>query len=205
MTSRTSGKGLILDWGSILTTPINDAFDAWMIAECIESEGFFQTLRWMHNEPGNPLHQVEVGIICGTDFEASLASRLGTSDGAYVVASGLLDRMFVGAKPNTQPWQFGIRARERRRTSQTPGGPPTTRTSSQRSWTSSPCPTGSGTAGRTRRPTSSVPRRSESNRGIACSSTTCAATSRVAKRSGCAASNTSSGANLPSQPFSIDD
>ena len=86
---------LVLDWGGVLTTPIQDGFDIWIAAESIDTENFMATMRGYHDTPDSPLHQRECGKISIIEFEEVLAQSLRTTSGNTVSAQGLLDRMFA--------------------------------------------------------------------------------------------------------------
>jgi len=86
--------GLIVDWGGVLTTPINDSFAILIGREQLDPGAFKASMRRMHDEPGSPLHQVEVGAMNRYEFEAALAPSLVRLDGRAVSPDGLLERMF---------------------------------------------------------------------------------------------------------------
>lgn len=92
--------GLVVDWGGVLTHPLSDAMNRWAESDGINRDGFRAVMReWLGPLAGaeaalNPLHALERGEIQVPDFEARLAERLTTMDGAPVRADGLLARMF---------------------------------------------------------------------------------------------------------------
>lgn len=94
------GLGLILDWGGVLTTPVNESFGRFIADEDVDRAEFMSVMKRMHNEAGSPLHQVEVGDIDSTAFEAALASQFRNRQGLPVSPDGLLARMFRSAVPN---------------------------------------------------------------------------------------------------------
>ena len=96
----SGGIGLVVDWGGVLTTPVDESFTAFLTDERIDPSSFATVMRAMHDEPGSPLHRVEVGDIDRQAFEHALAARLRRDDGREVSASGLLDRMFRSAARN---------------------------------------------------------------------------------------------------------
>lgn len=105
--------GLIVDWGGVLTTPVDDAFDAFVRREAIDPQTFRRTMRAMHDEAGSLLHQVEVGLIPRTEFEAGLAALLQPEGAAPLDPAGLIDRMFADAGPNVRMREIVRSARER--------------------------------------------------------------------------------------------
>ena len=93
-------RGIITDWGGVLTTPILTTVRAWIEADGIDWESYRAVMRpWVTQayEPNglpNPIHALERGECSGPDFEQILAARLLRLDGTAVAAEGLLRRMF---------------------------------------------------------------------------------------------------------------
>jgi putative hydrolase of the HAD superfamily len=92
---------LVLDWGGVLSTPIQDSFDSWMLAAEIDPESFMRVMREFHNTGDSPLHRRERGEISVSELEEALAPHLVTLCGQHVSPDGLLARMFEHLKPNT--------------------------------------------------------------------------------------------------------
>ena len=98
-------RGIITDWGGVLTTPILATVRAWIEADGIEWNSYRDVMRpWVsqaYDATGspNPIHALERGECTGPEFEAILAARLLRLDGAAVVAEGLLRRMFAASLP----------------------------------------------------------------------------------------------------------
>src|SRR5579872_3546201 len=110
-------RGIITDWGGVLTTPILTTVRSWIEADGIDWVSYPDTMRsWVAqaydsgaedkpgNEPGNehgpnPIHVLERGECSGAEFEQILAARLLRVDGAGVAAEGLLRRMFAASLP----------------------------------------------------------------------------------------------------------
>jgi putative hydrolase of the HAD superfamily len=122
--------GLIVDWGGVLTTPLYEAIKAWLGAERIAPDHYREVVgRWFDAAyeldpdsadgagaaPGagavNPIHALEDGSLDPPEFERMLASRLRTTDGDAVAASGLLRRMFAGFRPEESMYEVVRRAR----------------------------------------------------------------------------------------------
>lgn len=82
-------RGLIVDWGGVLTAGVFDAFDAFCAAEGLPAGRIAEAFR---NEP--VATELLVGFECGrispAQFEADLAAYHG------VAPENLLDRLFVG-------------------------------------------------------------------------------------------------------------
>jgi putative hydrolase of the HAD superfamily len=112
----TDFKGVITDWGGVLTTPILDTVRAWIQSEDIDWNSYAAVMRpWIaqayeRDDPNpvdppdrdpdpNPVHALERGECSGADFERMLAARLARKDGGAVTADGLLQRMFAASMP----------------------------------------------------------------------------------------------------------
>lgn len=98
-------RALIVDWGGVLTSPLQDTMTSWCEADGLDYVEFRQVIKdWLGTSYGddaaiNPVHALERGEIEVPEFERELASRLRTRDGEPVEAEGLLTRMFVGFEP----------------------------------------------------------------------------------------------------------
>ena len=97
---RTGLQGLVVDWGGVLTEPLDDLTAAWAGAAGFDVEHFRGVMReWLGPDVGlearfNPIHALERGEIALPDFEQHLADELGRRSGVPVVPDGLLGRMF---------------------------------------------------------------------------------------------------------------
>jgi putative hydrolase of the HAD superfamily len=97
-------RGLIIDWGGVLTTPLRDAVAAWIEADGIDADAYHVLIReWISGAytdgDANPVHGLEDGSLDPAEFERLLAARLRTRTGTAVVAEGLLARMFLALQP----------------------------------------------------------------------------------------------------------
>jgi putative hydrolase of the HAD superfamily len=98
-------RGLITDWGGVLTNPITDTVNAWLAADLIDKATYRTVMRaWVAQaydgaSADNWIHQLERGDCEPAEFERALAARLVRTDGAQVTADGLLGRMFAGTLP----------------------------------------------------------------------------------------------------------
>jgi putative hydrolase of the HAD superfamily len=101
----TELKGLITDWGGVLTTPILVTVQAWIKADGIDWDSYVAVMRpWVFGAYGadgspNPVHALERGECSIAEFESMLAARLLSTNGTPVVAAGLLKRMFAASAP----------------------------------------------------------------------------------------------------------
>jgi epoxide hydrolase-like predicted phosphatase len=95
-------RGVITDWGGVLTNSIPDTVGAWLEAESIDRARYATVMRsWLRDAYGgdsasNPIHQLERGECDPAHFERQLAAELTRRDGGAVPAAGLLERMFAG-------------------------------------------------------------------------------------------------------------
>jgi epoxide hydrolase-like predicted phosphatase len=92
MGSENGYRGLLVDWGGVLTSSLFDSFSAFCELEGLAPETLAQRFR------GDPtcrelLIGLETGRITEEEFEPKLAAALGLS------APGLIDRMFAGSGP----------------------------------------------------------------------------------------------------------
>lgn len=113
-------RGLLTDWGGVLTTPLTDAIGAWAAAERIDLDVYRTVmLAWLAHAydtapagdgvaedgradgvpPVNPVHGLEEGTLDPREFERRLAAELRTIDGDPVACDGLLERMFSAFAP----------------------------------------------------------------------------------------------------------
>jgi putative hydrolase of the HAD superfamily len=96
-------RGVITDWGGVLTTPILTTVQAWIQADGIDWDSYRTVMRaWVFdaydaNSGANPIHALERGECSGAEFERLLAARLLRTDGGAVLAEGLLQRMFAAS------------------------------------------------------------------------------------------------------------
>lgn len=94
-------RGLIVDWGGVLTEQLDLASTGWAEAEGIDYERYLEVLTaWMGpayrlETRANPVHALERGEMTVPDFEQRLAAELRRHSGTEIRADGLLDRMFA--------------------------------------------------------------------------------------------------------------
>jgi len=99
----TKFRGVITDWGGVLTTPILATVQAWIEADGIDWNSYRTVMRtWVTdayapNGSPNPVHALERGECSGAEFEEVLAAQLHGVDGGAVDAVGLLQRMFAAS------------------------------------------------------------------------------------------------------------
>jgi epoxide hydrolase-like predicted phosphatase len=107
-------RALIVDYGGVLTSPLQDTMQSWCEDDEIDLAAFRRVIgEWLGASYGaeagtNPMHALERGEIAIPDFERELARRLHTHDGRPVEAEGLLSRMFAGFR-REQPMFDAVR------------------------------------------------------------------------------------------------
>ena len=93
-------RGLLVDYGGVLTTSLEDTMTAWAQADGVDRAEFAAVLRrWLDRPGDNPVHDLETGRLSEADFEQRLAAELRRRDGAPVPAAGLVQRMLGGFRP----------------------------------------------------------------------------------------------------------
>ena len=96
-------RGVITDWGGVMTNPIIETVTAWLTADGIDADSYLTVMRaWVSQayEGGpdcNPIFALERGECTEAEFEQQLAEQLIALDGGAVLADGLLTRMFAGS------------------------------------------------------------------------------------------------------------
>jgi putative hydrolase of the HAD superfamily len=100
-------RGLITDWGGVLTSPLADSVAAWLAADGIDAHVYRTVMRaWVTEAYAgdgiNPIHGLEDGTLDPAEFERLLAAELRTVDGGPVTAEGLIRRMFASFAPVEQ-------------------------------------------------------------------------------------------------------
>lgn len=91
---------LVVDWGGVLTEPLDTAIRAWADLDGVDFEHYLEVMRsWLGPHQGelardNPVAALERGEIELPHFEEQLAQRLSDVAGHQVLADGLLQRMF---------------------------------------------------------------------------------------------------------------
>jgi len=128
-------KGVLIDWGGVLTTALPDAIAEWLAADRIDVPHYQAVMTEMiaqayvpdghgadrHGADGhgadssdeaarrNLIHALERGEVAVAEFERALAERLRTLDGGRPVAEGMINRMFAAFRP-VEPMYDMLRA-----------------------------------------------------------------------------------------------
>ena len=94
-------RGVVADWGGVMTNPITETVRAWIAADEIDYASYHAVMKaWVtgaYDVTGadNPIHGLERGECSNEEFEEMLAAQIVRRDGGPVIAAGLLDRMFA--------------------------------------------------------------------------------------------------------------
>ena len=92
-------RALVVDYGGVLTTPLDEAMRAWCDGEGIDNEHFRALMAtWLReaSTSTNPAYRLERGELTGPEFELLLAGELRAADGRTLTPDGMLTRMFAG-------------------------------------------------------------------------------------------------------------
>lgn len=94
-------RGVISDWGGVLTPPLLDGIQAWLRSDRIDIDHYYEVTRpyFDGSLPDNPVHALERGEIDTRRFERDLAAVLRSTHGGPVKAEGLIQRMFSNFDP----------------------------------------------------------------------------------------------------------
>jgi putative hydrolase of the HAD superfamily len=99
-------RGIITDWGGVMTSPLTQTVDAWIAEEQIDRDRYVEIMRsWVTDAYGdgaeNPVHALERGECTDEEFERLFAATLLHADGRAVRPEGLLARMFAATAMET--------------------------------------------------------------------------------------------------------
>jgi len=97
-------RGLLVDWGGVMTTNLFDSFRSFCELEGLEPEAIGRRFR-EDAECRALLIELETGRLSEEAFEPQFAARLG------VPATGLIDRLFAGSGPDEPMLEAVLRAR----------------------------------------------------------------------------------------------
>ena len=110
-------RGLVVDYGGVLTSPVTHSWRAFCDAEGIEREMLRAVFldAYSGNER-SPVHLVETGQSSAEEFEAGLAAELSARAGRVIDAERLLERVFAQVVPDEAMFEavavarsFGVR------------------------------------------------------------------------------------------------
>jgi len=97
-------KGLIVDFGGVLTTSIVESFSAFCIENGIPPARLWAALRADADgiggaEADHPVHLIETGQMSGDEFNLYLAGALSENADSPLADMGLKDRLFFSVRP----------------------------------------------------------------------------------------------------------
>jgi epoxide hydrolase-like predicted phosphatase len=87
-------KGLLVDFGGVLTTNVFVSFREFCDREGLDPDAFVELFR-SDAEARRDLRRVETGSMSEDDFAGSIGGKLGIAD-----TEGLIDRLFAGMRPD---------------------------------------------------------------------------------------------------------
>ena len=113
-------RGLLVDYGGVLTNPLPEFIAGWVKADGIDPERFADLMRrWLGPDAAHsPVHDLETGQIPADEFERVLAAELveqppgdGPAPAEVDRTAGMLTRMFAGMRVETSMLDVVRRAR----------------------------------------------------------------------------------------------
>jgi putative hydrolase of the HAD superfamily len=104
LTEPTRYRGLLVDWGGVMTTSVFDSFRAFCEQEGLDPEAVGERFR-TDPESRELLIGLETGALAEDEFERRFAAILGVSP------DGLIARMFAGGLPDEAMQDAVLRAR----------------------------------------------------------------------------------------------
>ena len=108
-------RGVLFDYGGVLTTPPRRSIEDWVLREGIDPDSFSRVLKaWLsRNAPaGNPLHRLETGHLTAGEFNAVLTRKLLMADGSAVTEADHLSGIFSTILPEPAMVGFIRRLRD---------------------------------------------------------------------------------------------
>lgn len=97
-------RGLLVDYGGVLTTSVLDSFAAFCAAESLEPTLVRDVFLSAARAPENIFSSVEIGALSAVEFDRELAALLSSACGREIVADGLKARLFERAAPDEVMW-----------------------------------------------------------------------------------------------------
>ena len=110
----TAKRGLLVDFGGVLTSSMGRAFSEFCVAEGVDPERFKQVIAEAYGTDGSHgmIGKLERGEIAIEEFETWLAEHLSEGLEAPLAAEGIRDRMFGGMQPDERMIEAVRRAHE---------------------------------------------------------------------------------------------
>lgn len=95
-------KGLLLDFGGVLTKSVTESFAAFCADEGLALDLFKRVVLGAARGPDSPFTLVETGAIDQAEFDRRVAEMLSEAAGKTVVATDLKQRLFARATPDDE-------------------------------------------------------------------------------------------------------
>jgi epoxide hydrolase-like predicted phosphatase len=94
-------RGLLVDFGGVLTTSVADSFRAFCLDEGLPADLALTSFLRAHGAgEDSAVHRIETGRITPQAFAEQLAAFLSAEAGVRLEPDGLVDRMFAGMRPD---------------------------------------------------------------------------------------------------------
>jgi FMN phosphatase YigB (HAD superfamily) len=97
--SSTAPRGLVVDWGGVVTQPLRECLAEWAETEGLDPNGIMEELTSHITGEHNPLQQLERGELTRPDVESWLADAF-AGHGPRPEPQGIFDRMFAPIRTN---------------------------------------------------------------------------------------------------------
>jgi epoxide hydrolase-like predicted phosphatase len=106
-----AARGLLLDYGGVLTTPVSASFLAWERDQGVEKGQILRLLVGAYDDAdGGLIGSLERGELTATDFDEHLG-RLLAEQGLEVPEGSMLAGLFAGLRPVDDLWDVAVEAR----------------------------------------------------------------------------------------------
>src|SRR5688572_4613178 len=105
-------RGLLVDYGGVLTTSVLDSFAAFCDDESLEPTLVRDVFLSAARTPDSIFMRVEIGALSAAEFDVELARAIGNACGREILSDGLKARLFARAVPDETMWNAVRAARE---------------------------------------------------------------------------------------------
>lgn len=94
----TGPRGLLVDYGGVLTTSIHASFADFCLREQLDPAAFREALGRAFADATSPAARIETGALAPAEFDIELARFLSDGLGTAVSAEKLVERLFLGVR-----------------------------------------------------------------------------------------------------------